>query len=286
MSSNASMPISADSPSREQLRAAYLDLMKKVLTNSVYADSELVESRPTHLPGRLVCGLLRAAGLRLARPQVYDPLLRLEGRDWPPSAHTMAGLKRLDNMQLCAETVLQDKVPGDFIETGVWRGGTVIFMRALLKAYGVTDRRVWVADSFEGLPAPDPKYPADRGFTLHKERFLAVTLEQVKANFEKYGLLDDQVRFLKGWFADTLPKAPIEKLAVLRLDGDLYGSTMDALRALYPKLSPGGFVIVDDYGACLPCRQAVEDFRKERGITDPVVSVDWTGVYWRRSGGA
>jgi len=259
--------------------------MKKVLTNWVYAESELIESKPTGLPGKLVCAFVDAFGFRLARPQRGDLAQRLEGRDWPPSAHTMAGMKRLDNLQKCAESVLQDGVPGDFIETGVWRGGTVILMRAILKAYGVTDRKVWVADSFEGLPAPDPKYPADKGFTLHKERFLAVSLEQVKANFDKYGLLDSQVEFLKGWFAATLPKAPIGKLAVLRLDGDLYGSTMDALKALYPKLSPGGYVIVDDYGACEPCARAVEDFRKERGITDPVEKVDWTGVCWRSSKG-
>jgi O-methyltransferase len=91
---------------------------------------------------------------------------------------------------------------------------------------------------------------------LHKARELAVSLEQVKANFDRYGLLDDQVRFLKGWFRDTLPVAPIERLAVLRLDGDMYESPMDTLVNLYPKLSEGGYVIVDDYGAIPACRQA------------------------------
>jgi hypothetical protein len=277
------MPTSADSLSAEALRGLYLGLMKKVLTNWVYAESELIEPRSTRLLVRLACGAVRSLGLRLVRPQVYDPLLRSDGRDWPPFAHSMIGMKRLDNIQMCVESVLREEVPGDLIETGVWRGGAVIFMRALLGAYGVKDRKVWVADSFSGLPAPDPKYPADRGFTLHEEAALAVPLEEVKANFQKYGLLDAQVEFLKGWFADTLPKAPIDKLAVLRLDGDLYGSTMDALQALYAKLSPGGYVIVDDYGVSLPCRQAVEDFKKERGITEPVVPVDGSGVYWRRA---
>ncbi|RPH80243.1 MAG: hypothetical protein EHM80_05790, partial [Nitrospiraceae bacterium] len=85
-----------------------------------------------------------------------------------------------------------------------------------------------------------------------------------------------------GWFRDTLPTAPISQLAVLRLDGDLYESTMDALNALYPKVSPGGFVVVDDYG--LPtCRAAIDDFRRARGIIDPIHRIDWTGVFWQRS---
>ena len=103
----------------------------------------------------------------------------------------------------------------------------------------------------------------------------------MRRNFERYGLLDDQVRFLEGWFRDTLPRAPIEKLAVMRLDGDLYESTMDGLTNLYDRLSPGGYVIVDDYS--IPaCRLAVEDFRRARGLTEEIVQIDWTGVFWRR----
>jgi O-methyltransferase len=160
-------------------------------------------------------------------------------------------------------------------------------MRGVLKAYGDTERTVWVADSFEGLPQPDPeRYPADAGDRLWTWPQLAVSVDQVKGNFERYGLLDDRVRFLVGWFKDTLPAAPIERLAVLRLDGDLYESTMDGLRALYHKVSPGGFVIVDDYGAMPGCREAVEDFRTEAGITEPIEQIDWTGVFWRRAGSA
>src|SRR5262249_42248392 len=133
---------------------------------------------------------------------------RVEGRDWPPTAHTMIGLKRLDNLQFCVEDVLTRNVPGDLMETGVWRGGACIFLRALLRAHGVRDRRVWVADSFEGLPAPNAeKYPHDAQDLLHTVPYLAVSLEQVQANFERYGLLDEQVCFLKGWFRDTLPQA-------------------------------------------------------------------------------
>ena len=210
---------------------------------------------------------------------------RRDGRDWPADGYTMIGLQRMENLRMCVERALQEGVPGDLVETGVWKGGATIFMRAILKAYGITDRRVWVADSFAGLPPPDAeKYPADAGDTHHEfSEQLAISLERVQANFARFGLLDDQVRFLKGWFRDTLPSAPIERIAVLRLDGDMYESTMDGLVHLYPKLSPGGFLIVDDYGYIESCRQAVADYRRQHNITDEIIPVDWTGVYWRRS---
>ena len=132
-------------------------------------------------------------------------------------------------------------------------------------------------------PPDTARYPSDEGITLHQFPQLAVPLERVQDNFRRYGLLDQQVRFLKGWFRDTLPTAPIERLAVLRLDGDLYESTIQALDGLYHKLSVGGFVIVDDYGNVPACRQAVHDFRAEHGITDPIQPIDWGGVFWRRS---
>jgi len=158
-------------------------------------------------------------------------------------------------------------------------------MRGILKAYGISDRRVWVADSFAGLPPPDrEKYPADSGDILHTIPQLAVSLDDVKANFARYGLLDEQVRFLKGWFKDTLPSAPIERLAVARLDGDMYESTMDALNALYPKLSPGGFLIVDDYGSVAACAQAVTDYRQRHGIDETIQKIDNDGVFWQRAG--
>jgi O-methyltransferase len=223
--------------------------------------------------------------IRLSKPALEQD--RLEGHDWPLLAQTMAGMKRLDHLQHCVETILADGIPGDFIETGVWRGGSSIFMRAVLKAHDVGDRMVWVADSFQGLPAPDAsKYPADAGDEHYTKQQLAISLETVKGNFERYDLLDDQVRFLKGWFKDTLPAAPIEKLALVRLDGDLYESTLDALNSLYPKLQPGGFLVIDDYGALANCRQAVHDYRDHHGITEPIERIDWTGAFWRRNGPA
>jgi len=195
----------------------------------------------------------------------------------------MIGNRRLSNLRQITEYVIANNVPGDFIETGVWRGGACIMARAVMKAYGVTDRRVWVADSFCGLPAPNPKYSADANDKHHSYSELAVSLEEVKSNFSKYDLPDDQVAFLKGWFSETLPKAEIQTLAVLRLDGDMYESTLDSLANLYDKLSYGGFVIVDDFGAVEGCRRAVTDFRKERGIEDRIQNIDGIGAFWRKS---
>jgi hypothetical protein len=197
--------------------------------------------------------------------------------------HTMIGRKRLENIDDCVRRVLADQIPGDLMECGVWRGGASVFMRGLLEAYEAKDRLVWVADSFRGLPPPTDAHDVATNADLTEEKCptLAVDLETVKRTFDAYGLLDDRVRFLPGWFKDTLPSAPVGALAVLRLDGDLYESTRDALQALYDKVSPGGFLIVDDLYLTM-CKKAVDDFRAERGIEEPIVQIDWTGGYWRK----
>ena len=241
--------------------ALYLDLMKRCLVNWIYADHE--------------------RGLLSGMPMEEEA--RLEGREWPGFAHTMVGLARLENIQFCVETVLRDRIPGDLLEAGVWRGGSTIFMRAILQAWQIRDRLVWIVDSFEGVPAPNTeKYPQDAGMFLHKLNQLAIGMHQVQANFARYGLLDGQCRFLKGWFRSVLPGSAIPTLAVLRVDGDLYESTLDVLTHLYPRLSCGGFVIVDDYHAIAACRQAVTDYRAAHGITWPIIEVDWSCVFWRR----
>jgi O-methyltransferase len=260
----------------------YLDLMKKCLVNTIYGELEAWPVEPKRFLKRKMVAAFNARGMKLVWDRPYDPKTRLNGHGWPAGAHTMLGIKRLDNLQFCVENALSKNVPGDLIETGVWRGGATIFMRAILKVHGITGRCVWVADSFNGLPPPDPeKYPADAGDPHHTIKLLAVSLYEVKCNFAKYGLLDEQVRFLPGWFSNTLPVAPIKELAVIRLDGDMYESTMDAVVALYPKLSRGGYLIVDDYE--LPgCKQAIDDYRKANGISDAIRSVDGSAVYWQR----
>ena len=269
----------------------YIDLLKKVLID--FHRMEMGETPPLkknkgHKPRYILAyfldSILSKTGFTVREKIPFDREKRLIGVDWPVNADSMIGLKRMDNIEFCVNDTIKNNIPGDLIETGVWRGGSVIFMRALLKAAGVTDKTVWVADSFEGLPKPDEKkYAADKGddhFMFSDT--LAISIDQVKYNFEKYGLLDGQVKFLKGWFKDTLPAAPIEKLSVLRLDGDMYESTINALDSLYPKLSVGGYCIIDDFGVVPGCKLAVMDYRKQHNITEEIIDIDGSGSFWKR----
>ncbi len=193
-------------------------------------------------------------------------------------AETMLGTRQLDHMQRCIVDVLTRNIHGDLIEAGVWRGGMTIFMRAVLMAYQISDRKVWVADSFAGLPEINRRQET---FAWRKGD-MAVPLEAVRNNFARYGLLDEHVAFLKGFFGETLPTAPIRQLSILRVDADLYESTMDALRNLYPALSAGGYAIFDDYQNLAECRRAIDDFRRDQGIGEEIHRIDARGVYWRK----
>lgn len=268
----------------------YLDLLKVCLTRHAFPEKyRSLGPRKGTFRRLLSHSLLRIArwqGLEVVRPVPFDPAVRADGRDRPADGETAIGLRRLDNIHECMLDVLRRDVPGDMIEAGVWRGGATIFMRGVLRAYRSTDRLVWVADSFQGLPKPDAtRHAADAGDEHWRQTDLAVSLDDVRANFGKYGLLDDRVRFVPGWFADTLPHVPAHAFAVVRIDADMYGSTLDALEALYPRLSPGGFVIVDDYGALTSCRRAVDDYRSVNGIDADLRVIDWTGVFWQKPNG-
>lgn len=273
----------------DKVQIQYLDLLKKVLVD--YHRSDLSEYSPIKskkvlslfLPCIKIAKILKGIDYVVCEKKQFNLNDREEGKDWPLYADSMVGIKRLNNVQDCVIDVINNNVEGDLIETGVWRGGTVIFMRAILKVLGITDKTVWVADSFEGLPSPDAEqYEADKNDMHYTFDELRISLETVKSNFAKYNLLDSQVKFLKGWFKDTLPTAPIQKLSILRLDGDIYESTMDGLVNLYPKLSKGGYLIVDDWGAVKGCRKAVIDYRTKNNITDKIIEIDWTGVYWKK----
>jgi hypothetical protein len=256
-------------PSSESISSIdlYIDLLKKSLTNALFQSEPNID--------------VSDAQRTILHIQHYVE----------STAVSMLPQGRLDNIRFCIADVIKSGVPGDLIETGVWRGGATIFMRAILKVLNINDRTVWVADSFEGLPIPDKEqFPLEA--RIHKGsiiqngfRNFAADLEEVKTNFKSYDLLDDQVRFLKGWFKDTLPVAPIGSLALMRLDGDFYESTMDALCGLYDRLSVGGYVIIDDYGedSWTYCRKATDDFRRQRYIEDPMISVDSKCYYWQRS---
>lgn len=209
----------------------------------------------------------------------------------PRDALTMIGTKGLDNIHYCIKQCIKNKVPGGFMETGVWRGGACIFAAGCFKFYN-EKRPVYVCDSFEGLPLPS--HEKDAGHEYYNEAtYLKISQETVRKSFEKYNLLSDDVFFIEGYFEHTMSELAKEdfQLAVLRLDGDMYTSTLSVLENMYDKVSPGGYIIVDDF--CLElCRQAVYEFRDKRKITDPILSATtWQSngvsypsiVFWKKS---
>lgn len=251
------------------MRRAYLELLKLALCD--LAGSGTVSVNWTE-GGGLFSRDLTGESLKL----------RSGGLDWPLNGLTMVGLARLDDLQSCVETIVSDGVEGDMIEAGAWRGGASILIRAVLDSLGCDDRTLWVADSFQGFPSPDDEqFPQDQELDLSKLDYLAAPLEEVVQNFQRLGL-EQGVRFVEGFFEDTLPRLRGGRWSLIRLDGDSYEATRIALESLYPGLAAGGYLIIDDYLLLDACRQAVDDFRSENDIHDPIEEIDWNGARWRR----
>ncbi len=264
--------------------ARYLDLLEQVLTGTIVEDPPIINARYLAFLQTMAEAVFGDAARVSPELLGYQPGLRAVGWDWPSRALTMVGSKRLHDFRLRIEDVIARAVPGDIVEAGVWRGGASILARAVLCAHGVADRRVILADSFAGLPPPDAaRFPADAGSDLHLCPELAIPSAEVAANFTKFGLLDQQVLFVEGWFRDTMPGFPAERIAVLRLDGDMYESTIDPLIHLYDRVMEGGWVIVDDYGIVPACRQAVHDFFDTRGIAPKLTDIDGIGMAFAKT---
>ena len=270
-------------------RDRYLGLIKRALTGLTSVENELRLELMTRHPERM----RDAEYVRDIRYREADMRERLERAKrlgelldgWPMiNAHSFIGFHGLDHVERLAETVFADGIAGDFVDAGTWRGGSAIFMRALHEAFDQKHRQLWVADCFAGVPPPVSAPDVAAGLDLTAERlpFMLASQQEVTENFMAFDLLDGGVRFLPGLFEDTLPDAPIGEIALLRMDGDLYTSTLDVLHALYDRIVPGGYVIVDDY-ALAPCRQAVDEFRSEHGITAPIERINWTIMHWRKA---
>lgn len=282
---------SREQPAGEtRLRRRYLDLLKRALVNLIYPEDalRLQAALSGELTGDAVADQRLLRDIRSRRADAYRDVVatKTEGRVdrfWGARlAHTLVGLSGLDNLERCAARVFADGVPGDFLEAGVCHGGASIFLRALQVAYGEEARSTWLADSFAGVPPPSHDLDADLDLTEERLPWMAADLDAVRANVATYGLLSDRVRFLPGLFAETLPAAPVDQLAILRIDADLYSSTRTVLDELYDRVVPGGYVIVDDYGCLEPCRRAVDAFLDERGLDVELHQVDWTRVCWRK----
>jgi hypothetical protein len=268
-----SIEASGPGPDLESLRTAYLDLLKLSLCDLVGVSTQMVWQDDD---GRPFSRELRDDDQRG---------WRVDGTDWPLNALTMVGLRRLDDLQACVAAIVRDEVEGDLIEAGAWRGGASIFMRAALNALGAEDRTVWVADSFQGFPEPLPG-TEDSGLDTQMSGidYLAPALEDVRGYFARFGC-ERGVEFVPGFFEQTMDGLRGRRWSLIRVDADGYAATQLALKTLYPGLAPGGYVIIDDYFHFqLPvCRRAVDDFRREHGIDDPIERIDWVGARWQKT---
>ena len=250
------MKISLFSPKElDNSQIAYLELLKKIIINSVYHPKQEVT----------------------------------EGRVWPEfPTLSMIGMPRLNNIENLALKCISNKIKGDFIEAGIWKGGAIALMTGILNITKTDNRRVIGVDSFEGIPPAKPEiYPADLAHIgcENIEILANNSIEEVYGYLERLGLLrNNNVRLIKGWFCDALPLLvnSTPSFALVRLDGDTYESTIQCLENLEPCTTKGGYIIVDDYYSWSGCRQATDDYRQKMGITSPLITVDWTCAYWKK----
>lgn len=232
----------------------YLDLLQMLLLNIIYEDNE--------------------EGI-------------IQGSVHPENALTMIGLRRMVNLKNLLIETIRNNIEGDILEAGCWRGGAMMYARAILNAYDNNNKKVYCCDSFEGIPRmDDAKYYLDR--IAYQYEFLNKNpVEKVIKNFNRLGLNEGTI-IVKGYFHNTFPKINVNRLSLLRLDGDTYNSTYISLFYMYPKLSVGGYIIIDDYIDWLGCREATNTYRQENNITEQIYFVDYEygeilrGVYWKK----
>jgi cephalosporin hydroxylase len=277
----------------ERAASRYLELLKGALLDEHYLENELridylarCVERGIKVNPVIVRDPARHQKVELRKLQAARRAGTLDERDGEPAdyfPYTTMGRVRLDHLQGCLETIRTTAVDGDLVECGPGRGGGAIFLRGFLDAHEMDDRKVWVIDPFRASPtsntAAGPESSLPGGGLGFPD--LLGDLNSVRDGFARFDLLDDRVRFLQGPPGHTVADAPIEKVSLLRIGGDLDGAIGDVLDALYDKVAVGGFVVADQYGTA-SVQQAVEEFRSRRGIADPIERTDWVGAYWRK----
>jgi O-methyltransferase len=205
------------------------------------------------------------------------------------SKFTMTSWERLYNLHAAVRYIIRANIPGDFVECGVWRGGSMMMVAHTLLALGCTDRRLLLFDTFEGLPKPDEALDVDvwgnrgiDGWRPHRKTdqssdWAYASLEEVRANIESTGYPMGQVSFVKGMVEETLPAKAPGAIAVLRLDTDWYSSTRHELEHLYARLSRGGILILDDYGHFQGARKATDEYFQTLDVAPLLTRVDYAG---------
>ncbi len=269
----------------ERATARYLKVVKSALLNEHYLENEVrLEALSSSVPAE------RKAADKLRDPvrqdtESYRRFARQRLGPAGPELHTAnsflpytaMGRTQLDHLQRCLDTIRADAVPGDLIECGTGRGGGAIFMRAYLDAWELPDRRVFVADRFRSSPEPDaaPSMPAGGIAGFHAD------LNIVRDGFARFDLLDDRVRFLEGTMSATLPDAPLDEIALIRVGPGIGGETRAVLDRLYDRLAVGGYVVIDQRSHGL-VREQVEAFRSARGVAAPIQRIDDFAIVWRK----
>jgi cephalosporin hydroxylase len=276
----------------------YLEVIKGALLNEHYVEHEL----RIHQLARSVEHGNRPYGESLRDParQWADQMqslltMRRAGRLADDDAdvasyfpYTTMGRARLDSLESCLDIIRDEAVEGDLVECGTGRGGGAIFLRAFLDAYEMHKPSVWLADEFraasDGKSAGEMPFPGAPPLPGGGVGFpdLKGDLNTVRDGFDRFGLLDDRVRFLAGPLASTLPDASIDKIALLALGDSVRADAGEVLEALYDRVTVGGFVVIDKYAA-EKCRAAVDGFRARRGITEPRERIDWSAQRWRKT---
>ena len=200
----------------------------------------------------------------------------------------MTSPERIIALCKAVEHLVRTGVPGDFVECGVWRGGSMMAVAATLLHLGRTDRRLHLFDTFEGMTAPaavDRDYrgaPAESllneaGGDRTQQIWAYAGLDEVRRNMASTGYPDANIRYVQGRVEDTLPAQAPDAIALLRLDTDWYESTLHELRTLWDRLAVGGILIVDDYGQWQGARQAVDEFLADLAAPPFLMRIDYSG---------
>lgn len=200
---------------------------------------------------------------------------------------TMTSRERLYSVYQATRHIAAAGVPGDVVECGAWRGGSAMMAAFVLLAQGDSERRVWLYDTFTGMPEPGQEDRGLHGEDPHAEwqrnqrgdlnEWCYSPLDDVRANLLGTGLAPERLELVQGMVQDTIPARVPERIALLRLDTDWYESTRHELEHLFPRLSPGGVLIVDDYGHWAGVRKAVDDYLSGRGIHLLLNRIDYAG---------